>query len=751
MKSSSRNFKDRRRSRTPGGPQSAISPELALDVLRRWGKVVIPLGLLCAAAAGAVVYLTFIPTYQARVLVWIAQNDTFLVQPDPYRDQNFVNNQLGFIRSSLVLGPVVSRPEISSLPGLTGGTQEPIEMLRKQVDVVKAWGTENYYITGTSPDPKSAKDIANAVAESYFELLSSYQAGRTKRLIELLEQERLASERDVERLRENVRQMTLEQTGKDPYAANPARKKDERPNHQLAALQSQLTAAQVEQTMLRSQISAAEEYSVKHPVEVTDSMADRALEKNERLQRALASMAEKKSRLAGVKATAAQGDKSPMYLALAEEIRRDEENLASQRRDWREQAKTDLQAELAKQQQDRLMLWKMQLDELAVRERALTQSYEDELQKVKEYTGASLTLEVKRGELERALAVMDRIAQRAFLLRTEQRAPARVELLEKATIPIRPVEVVPHKRIGMAAAAACIVPYLLAFLWELRIRRISSAEQLEKHTKLTVVGEIANLPLRAGRRRYFGGSRAGQQKRLFEESVESLRTCLILTKSLREAQVLAVASAATQEGKTTLSCQLAISLARSAGGATLLVDGDMRAPKIHRVFDVDNQRGLADVLAGRCTLDEVIVSDGDDLLHVLPAGHLQGSPHKLVANGTLQPILDALRQRYRHVVIDTPPVLATGEALVIAAAADAALVCTRRDISREDQVCKACRRLEEAGANVVGGVFSGMPLRRYAYRYGYGYNYGVYLSGDADEDGHGDGHGDGEEDGKATG
>jgi polysaccharide biosynthesis transport protein len=164
------------------------------------------------------------------------------------------------------------------------------------------------------------------------------------------------------------------------------------------------------------------------------------------------------------------------------------------------------------------------------------------------------------------------------------------------------------------------------------------------------------------------------------------------------------------------------------------VDGDMRAPKIHRVFDLENQLGLADVLAGRCTLDEAIVTDCDDLLHVLPAGRLQGSPHKLVANGTLQPLMDVLRQRYRHVVFDTPPVLATGESLVIAAAADATLVCTRRDISREDQVRKACRRLEEAGANVVGGVFSGMPLRRYAYRYGYGYNYGVYLSQDAEED-----------------
>jgi polysaccharide biosynthesis transport protein len=731
MESSSRNLRDRSsRAASSPGSSSAINYDLALDVLRRWGKIVIPVGLLLAVAAGVAAYVTFTPKYQARVLVWIAQNETFLVQPDAYSERNFVQNQLGFIRSSLVLGPAVSRPEVATLPELAESQLEPIDTLRNLVSVDRAWGTENYYIACTSPNPTSAKDIANAVADSYLELLSAYEAGRTKRLIELLDEEREVSEREVERLRDNFRQMAIEQTGQDPYAANLSYRKDELPTRQLAALQSQLTGVKVEQSMLRSQISALEEYTAKHPIEVTDSMAEQALDKNERLQRQRVLIAEKRMRLAGIKTAAALGDKSPQYVALSDEIQRDEQNLASQRREMRPQTKIDLQAELARRQQDKLMLWKVQLDEFAARETALTKAYEEELKKVKQYSGESLALEVKRGELERALAVMDRISQRAFTLRTEQRAPARVELLEKATIPSRPVEAVPYKRIGMASAAVFVVPYLLAFLWELRSRRISSAEQLERHTALAIVGEIANLPLRAGRSSYFGGRGPGRQKQLFEESVESLRTCLLLTKSLSDAQILAVASAATQEGKTTLATQLAISLARSSAGSVLLVDGDMRAPKLHNIFELDSQFGLADVLAGRCTLDEAIVTDCGDLLHILPAGHLQGSPHKLVANGSLEPLMNVLRQRYRHVVFDTPPVLATGESLVMAAAADVTLVCTRRDVSREDQVRKACRRLEEAGANIVGGVFSGIPLRRYAYRYGYGYNYGVYVSGE---------------------
>jgi Mrp family chromosome partitioning ATPase len=87
-------------------------------------------------------------------------------------------------------------------------------------------------------------------------------------------------------------------------------------------------------------------------------------------------------------------------------------------------------------------------------------------------------------------------------------------------------------------------------------------------------------------------------------------------------------------------------------------------------------------------------------------------------NGALGSVLDQLRREYRHIIIDTPPVLPAAEAIVLAKASDACLLCVMRDVSRIDQVKKAYDRLTAAGARVAGGVFSGVPTAKYAYLYG---------------------------------
>jgi capsular exopolysaccharide synthesis family protein len=210
---------------------------------------------------------------------------------------------------------------------------------------------------------------------------------------------------------------------------------------------------------------------------------------------------------------------------------------------------------------------------------------------------------------------------------------------------------------------------------------------------------------------------------MFEETVDSLRTSLILSKSLRDMHVLAVTSAISGEGKTTIASQLAMSLARATNEPTLLIDGDLRSPDVHQVFDIANEAGLAQFLEHQASLMDAAVVSWYERLHVLPAGRLQSSPHRLLGNGGVKFLLEEARPVYRHIVIDTPPVLVAGETMLMAAAADATILCTMRDVSRHEQVRKAYERLAEADANVVGCVFSGVSMRQYRYRYGR-YEYG---------------------------
>jgi succinoglycan biosynthesis transport protein ExoP len=187
---------------------------------------------------------------------------------------------------------------------------------------------------------------------------------------------------------------------------------------------------------------------------------------------------------------------------------------------------------------------------------------------------------------------------------------------------------------------------------------------------------------------------------------------------MRDVQILAVTSATPQEGKTCIASQLAVSIARCTGELTLLIDGDMRKPDIHDIFGVELEPGLAQVLGHEVSLEEAIDASWSDRIHILPAGRLAASPHQLLGNGALKSLLSEARQRYKHIVIDTPPVLSAGESLMLASAADASLLCVMRNRSRIDQVTRSCQRLTEAGAKVVGSVLSGVPVKQYAKYYG---------------------------------
>ncbi len=104
--------------------------------------------------------------------------------------------------------------------------------------------------------------------------------------------------------------------------------------------------------------------------------------------------------------------------------------------------------------------------------------------------------------------------------------------------------------------------------------------------------------------------------------------------------------------------------------------------------------------------------------HLLPAGRLDVSPHKLLGNGAWTSLLAQIPACYRYVLIDTPPVLSASEALVLVKAADASLVCVMRDVSRVDQLRRILNRLEAAGSQPVGLVLNGVPAKSYSYRWG---------------------------------
>jgi Mrp family chromosome partitioning ATPase len=165
-------------------------------------------------------------------------------------------------------------------------------------------------------------------------------------------------------------------------------------------------------------------------------------------------------------------------------------------------------------------------------------------------------------------------------------------------------------------------------------------------------------------------------------------------------------------------------------GRVLLMDADFRSPDQHHLFGLPMSEGLAGVLRGSVTLDEAIDTSLGEQLHILTAGEIRRDLARIVSKERIENLMQEVKGKYRFIIIDTAPVLAASETLSFAAGADGTLLCTMRDVTRQDHLQRCLKRLDLSGAKLIGTVFSGMPIRQYLYRYG-DYRYSMPLDADS--------------------
>src|SRR5262249_53277532 len=160
-----------------------------------------------------------------------------------------------------------------------------------------------------------------------------------------------------------------------------------------------------------------------------------------------------------------------------------------------------------------------------------------------------------------------------------------------------------------------------------------------------------------------------------------------------------VTSAVPQEGKTTLACHLALSIAR-AERKTLLIDCDLRRPALHHVFDMPGGPGLSEVLRGKVEPADVVRPGPVEGLDVLPAGDNSREVIQMLATGDMRKLLDHLREQYDFILIDCSPVLLVADALMLGKRVDGVLLSVRPELSQTTRVQEAYERLVSVGVPV---------------------------------------------------
>jgi capsular exopolysaccharide synthesis family protein len=302
-----------------------------------------------------------------------------------------------------------------------------------------------------------------------------------------------------------------------------------------------------------------------------------------------------------------------------------------------------------------------------------------------------------------------------------------IRVADAADIPSSPVWPQKDRNFVLAVSAGALFGIVLAFFIEYMDNKIKTPDDIRADLGVTCLGLIPKVKEKSadGRPPLLNNGVPAN----FSEAFRSLRTN-VLFSTPQGANVLAFTSTAPGEGKTLVATNFAASLAL-AGQRVLLIDADMRRPRVHEVYGITQQPGLSDMLIGQAATAQACRKADLQNLWLLPAGQLPPNPAELLSSKKFQELLGVVRDTFDWVVIDSPPVMAVTDASLLAHLASGVLFVTAADLTDRPAAVKAMEQLAAARANLLGAVLNRADVQRNAYFYApyYRREYKDYYSG----------------------
>lgn len=272
--------------------------------------------------------------------------------------------------------------------------------------------------------------------------------------------------------------------------------------------------------------------------------------------------------------------------------------------------------------------------------------------------------------------------------------------------------------LAFSALAGLLIPVGMIYSRSLFNNKIESAEEITDQTSIPVLGELSYERTS----KYLVAD--SKSKTMIAEQFRSLRTNLeYIYSKQQDGRITMLTSGMPGEGKSFVSCNLASALSNT-GRKTVLLELDMRKPKISEYLDVNNKKGIANYLNGEVSLTDIIVpSSVNDNLYVACAGDLHTDPTVLLSKPELKAMLNHLSAQFDEVVIDTPPIELVADALIIAQHCDVNLFVMRQGVSDRNQLSFVKQLFNDRKLNNLNIVFNGTSTRgNNKYSYGYYYN-----------------------------
>lgn len=303
-----------------------------------------------------------------------------------------------------------------------------------------------------------------------------------------------------------------------------------------------------------------------------------------------------------------------------------------------------------------------------------------------------------------------------------------VRVLDAARPVMAPIRPNVPQGILMGVIAGLVLGIGLALLLEFMDSSVVSQVDVEERLGLTFLGFVPSIPETDKGSRDLHIHR--EPRSIIAECTRSIRTNLLFMSPDKPFKRLVVTSSGPQEGKSTTAINLGIAMAQS-GSRVLIIDTDMRRPRLHKAFGVPNEVGVSSLVVGEGRVEDAVKSTEVPGLFVMPCGPVPPNPAELLHTQTFADLLSKLGERFDRLILDTPPVGAVADAVVLSTQVDGVVLVLKAGQTNREMARRTVRALSDVKANVYGAVLNDVNLESNKYGdYYYGYAYRYYGEGE---------------------
>jgi capsular exopolysaccharide synthesis family protein len=576
--------------------------------------------------------------------------------------------------------------QANQIPGAdeTAAQSKAIDTFLKYLTVAPVRNSRLVDVKYDLPDPGMATSIVNSLAKNYIEQNLEYKFMASKEASDWLGA-RLSEERkDVEAAEAKLQQYREQ---------NDAIALTDRENitvQKLADLNAALTRAKTERIQkgaMYQQLQAVQSDPAKldtFPEILTNNYIQQQKSALADLQRQYAQLSEK------------LGDKHPDIIKIKSAI---------------QLSLTKLDGETAKVVQS----VRSQYQAAVAQENSLTAALNQQKGEALAMNRKAIDYGVLERDVESTKQIYNSLMQRAKETGVAgELKTSNIRIVDPAEQPRKPIS--PNKTVNelVATLGGLFCALFLTFFFEYIDSRIKSPDELRAYLGIPSLGLAPSIDEKA--RIGSGALLSGSVPANYAEALRAIRTNVLFSSAEEGARSLVVTSTGPGEGKTTMAANLAIGFGQ-AGQRVLLLDGDMRRPRLHELFNVDREPGLSNLMVGSAKASGVVQRTNVPGLWLVTAGRIPPNPAELLGSSRFRDFLTSLKEHFDWVVVDTPPVMAVTDATIVGHWTSGVVFVVGSEMTSKHAARTALQQLEHARAHVIGGILNRVDLQRHGYYY----------------------------------